>query len=113
MMSPDTLPQLLSRRSGIHTNGGGPLLLTTEEVAELLQVSKWWVYDHGAELGRVDLGGRHRYLRERVEEWAREQSQRPERPVTSGPSRQRSGRKPARRVALLEPATDLRPDSPT
>jgi len=89
-----------------------PLLLTTRDVAALLQVSKWWVYAHGADLGRVDLGGRHRYLRERVEEYLLERASRPpERRVTSASPRQSSRRKPARRVRLLEPATDSRPES--
>ena len=89
-----------------------PLLLTTSQVAALLQVSRWWVYDHGEDLGRVDLGGRHRYLRERVEEYLLERASRPpERRVTSASPRQSSRRKPARRVRLLEPATDSRPES--
>jgi len=90
----------------------GPLLLTTSQVAALLQVSRWWVYDHGEDLGRVDLGGRHRYLRERVEEYLLERAARPpNHRVTSASPRQSSRRKPPRRVRLLEPATDSRPQS--
>jgi hypothetical protein len=38
-------------------------LLTAVEVAELLNVSKWFVYDHGEELGLVKIGGANRYRR--------------------------------------------------
>lgn len=51
-----------------------PLLLTTEQVAELLQLSVWWVRDHGDELGRLGGVRPHRYLRERVEEYVRERA---------------------------------------
>ena len=88
------------------------LLLTTEQVAQLLQVSRWWVYDHGAELGRIEGMRPHRYLRERVEEYVRERAARPT-PTSRAPSPLRSvptarGPRPAsrprpRRVPLLEP----------
>ena len=62
-----------------------PLLLTTEQVAELLQVSRWWVYDHGHELGRIEGMRPHRYLRERVEEYVRERAARPPSPPSPSP----------------------------
>ncbi len=44
-------------------------LLTAEQVAERLAMSIWFVYDHGAELGKVKIGGSNRYLAERVERY--------------------------------------------
>jgi hypothetical protein len=41
-------------------------LLTVGQVADQLQVSRWFVYDHGDELGLVKIGGRNRYQAERV-----------------------------------------------
>ncbi len=42
-------------------------LLKVDEVATLLNVSRWFVYDHGAELGLVKIGGLNRYRRDRVD----------------------------------------------
>jgi hypothetical protein len=42
-------------------------LLTLDEVATLLRVSKWFVYDHGDELGLVKVGGKNCYQPDRVE----------------------------------------------
>ena len=89
-----------------------PLLLTTEQVAELLQVSRWWVYDHGAELGRIEGMRPHRYLRERVEGYVRDRAARPAgvqsrtpslRPVPTTDSPRAASRPRPRRVPLLEP----------
>src|SRR3954468_15750678 len=41
--------------------------LKVDEVAELLQVSRWFVYDHGDELGLVKIGGANRYRVDQVE----------------------------------------------
>lgn len=92
-----------------------PLLLTTEQVAQLLQVSRWWVYDHGVELGRIEGMRPHRYPRERVEEYVRERasqstpSARPSPPPThlravpTSEPRSTARRRRPRRVPLLEP----------
>lgn len=87
-----------------------PLLLTTEQVAQLLQVSRWWVYDHGDELGRLEGMRPHRYLRERVEEFVRERARPAASPVASlravpraVSSPQAASRPRPRRVPLLEP----------
>ena len=91
-----------------------PLLLTVEQVAELLQVSRWFVYDHPDELGLVKLGKANRYRREKVEEYIVECSSRPPPSVpspsppalravpTSEPLATARRRSP-RRVPLLEP----------
>ena len=100
------------------------LLITTDEVARLLQVSKWWVYDHGPELGRIEGMRPHRYLRERVEEYVRERAARPPgsspavpslRPVPTIDSPRgrwespnvspRAAPRPRPRVPLLEPGS--------
>jgi hypothetical protein len=52
--------------------GQSSIVLTVGQVAELLQVSRWFVYTHGEELGLVKLGGANRYLRERVEGYVSE-----------------------------------------
>lgn len=87
-----------------------PLLLTTQQVAQLLQLSVWWVRDHSAELGRIEGMRPHRYLRERVEEFVRERA-RPAAPSVAAlrpapravPSPQATSRPRPRRVPLLEP----------
>jgi predicted DNA-binding transcriptional regulator AlpA len=120
-VTPPRPSQTPEPRSGDHTsNPVAPLVLTVEQVAELLQVSRWWVYDHGAELGRVKLGDGPRapvrFLRERVADYLARRAEgaasvaEPARP-TSVHRSQRATRKPARRVALLDPATRLRPGS--
>ena len=45
----------------------GDQLLTATQVAELLNVSKWFVYDHGDELGLVKVGAANRYRRSALE----------------------------------------------
>jgi excisionase family DNA binding protein len=87
--------------------------LTVEQVAERFGVSRWWVYDHADELGRVKFGAAVRfpvaavdeYEAERLEEAARASS----RPVSVGHRQPRSPRNARRRVPLLDPATDLQP----
>lgn len=46
-----------------------PALLRVEQVAALLNVSRWFVYDHGEELGLVKIGGANRYRLDRIEEY--------------------------------------------
>jgi hypothetical protein len=46
-----------------------PVLLKVEQVAALLNVSRWFVYDHGADLGLVKIGGANRYRLDRIEEY--------------------------------------------
>lgn len=91
--------------------GAGPTVLTVPQVAELLGVSRWFVYDHGPELGLVKVGGANRYLRERVEGYLTGQlPASPERAAPAAHCRQRSPLKTGRRVALLDPATSSRPE---
>jgi predicted DNA-binding transcriptional regulator AlpA len=94
----------MSRRTSSQSPGdrAGPnQLLRVEDVAELLNVSRWFVYDHGEELGLVKIGGSNRYRLERVEAYiaacaaASEQPPRLARP----PQSPRHG---SRRVRLLE-----------
>ncbi len=97
-----------------HTSNSPPesaQVLTVQQVAEALQVSRWFVYDHGPELGLRKVGGANRYLRETVEGYLAERTTcaPPPSPITA--PRREPGRKPARRVRLLEPATGLRPGS--
>lgn len=93
-----------------------PLLLTVEQVAETLQVSKWFVYDHPEELGLVKLGRSNRYSRQRVEEFVSERAARSAPSVASSPPSlhavpelrstlqgRASPRVRPRRVPLLEP----------
>ncbi len=89
-----------------------PIVLTVDQVADLLQVSRWFVYDHGDELGLVKIGGSNRYLPERVERYlAERQSRRPAAPtspaVRTERRAQRTPRKRTRRVPLLERGAGL------
>ncbi len=97
--------------SSLHTSNSPPagaLVLTVDQVAEALQVSRWFVYDHGPELGLKKVGGANRYLRETVEGYLAERTTaQPPSPITVAHPRREPGRKPARRVRLLEPATGL------
>ena len=107
---------------GRHTSNAAPpgaLVLTVDQVAEALQVSRWFVYDHRQELGGFQLGkgsrGRLRFLRERVEDYLLERAtgSQPAARMTANAAgrKQKSPNKRARRVALLESATGLRPES--
>ncbi len=49
-------------------------LLTVDQVAEMLAVSKWYVYDHGVELGLVKVGGCNRYRQEAIEAYLSRQA---------------------------------------
>ncbi len=49
-------------------------LLTLDEVATLLRVSKWFIYDHGDELGLVKVGGKNCYQADRVEAYIERRS---------------------------------------
>jgi hypothetical protein len=85
----------------------GPGLLKVEEVAALLNVSRWFVYDHGDELGLVKIGGANRYRLDRVEEYIARQLDEPVRPVTRPAQRPlptRASRARSRRVPLLDSA---------
>lgn len=85
-------------------------LLTVTEVAAVLHVSCWFVYEHGEELGLVKVGGANRYDQEAVERYIAQRScTTAESAPTSAPRRQVSPRGAARRVRLLEVATDSRP----
>lgn len=90
-----------------------PLLLTVEQVADLLQVSRWWIYDHGRELGLIKLGSVNRYPRQRVEEYVAERIAEVEAPSSPPapvaplrvvpPEDRTPPRRRPRRVPLLEP----------
>lgn len=103
---------------GVHTSSSPPSeeqsssrLLTARQVADLLAVDPTFVYRHPLELGLVKVGGANRYRAERVEAFvaAGDVHTRPPPPVTSAYGRQGSPREGRRRVALLTPATGLRP----
>jgi predicted DNA-binding transcriptional regulator AlpA len=84
--------------SRAHTQG----LLKVEDVAALLNVSRWFVYDHGEELGLVKIGGANRYLRERVEQYIASSAAKLEPPKPAA-LQQRPLRRPgSRRVPLFE-----------
>ena len=87
-----------------------PNLLSAKQVAARLGVSVWFVYDHGAELGLVKLGGANRYRPEAVEAYVEERSRPTSVPVRVGPGNRRSRRERPGKVALLEPATPSRPE---
>lgn len=88
------------------------MVLTVGQVAELLQVSRWFVYTHGEELGLIKVGGANRYLRGRVEQYLTERA-------TAGlpresPSRRRARslpRRHSRRVPLLDSASTLKSET--
>jgi hypothetical protein len=91
-----------------------PRLLTAEQVAERLGMSKWFVYSRGRELGLVMFGSSNRYRADRVDEYlAARLADPPEAPRPAAapappPRRQPApGRGRRRRVPLLEPDTDL------
>jgi excisionase family DNA binding protein len=73
-------------------------LLTVGQVAELLNVSKWFVYDHGHELGLVKVGGANRYRRSAVNEFLEAPAERAREVRRPGPVRR------GRRVPLLDVA---------
>jgi predicted DNA-binding transcriptional regulator AlpA len=77
-------------------------LLKVDEVAALLSVSRWFVYDHGDELGLVKIGGSNRYRRERVEAYIARSASEPESPRPT-PARTQRPSRGSRRVPLLEP----------
>lgn len=54
-----------------------PVLLKVDQVAGLLNVSRWFVYDHGDDLGLVKIGGANRYRLDRVEEYIDKQFDEP------------------------------------
>ncbi len=100
------------RSSGVQDAHASNLeLLTVGQVAEWLQTSKWFVYDHGLDLGLVKIGGANRYRAEIVEAYVERRSAPTVERVPVGSRRRRSPRDRPRRVRLLESATDLRPDS--
>ncbi len=80
-------------------------LLTVAEVAALLHVSRWFVYDHGVELGLVKIGGANRYRLEAVEEYIAARvaaaSSQP-RPAPRPTARVGRPRRRSRRIPLLE-----------
>jgi predicted DNA-binding transcriptional regulator AlpA len=90
-----------------------PKVLTVEQVARLLQVSRWFVYEHGEELGLVKLGGANRYLRERVENYLAEQGAPRSPPAKAIRRTQRQRRKRQRRVPLLDPGSRPDPEAET
>lgn len=94
--------------------------LTAGQVGELLNVSKWWAFDHQAQLGAVKFGRAVRFPRERVEAYIAERVAEAERTAaakfpTSGTSEsageagQPSPRRRRRRRVPLAPATGPRP----
>jgi hypothetical protein len=95
-------------RAGIQSSGG---LLTARQVADLLAVDASFVYRRPLELGLIKVGGANRYRAERVEAFvaAGDVHTPPGPPVTSAYGKQGSPHQGRRRVALLTPATGLRP----
>jgi hypothetical protein len=88
-----------------------PVLWTARQVAARLGVSVWFVYDHGQELGLVKVGGANRYRPEVVEAFVERGSRPAAVPVRVGSRSRRSRRERPGKVRLLEPATELRPES--
>jgi hypothetical protein len=91
--------------------GQSSIVLTVGQVAELLQVSRWFVYTHGEELGLIKVGDANRYLRRRVEQYLTDRGT-AGRPRES-PSTRRARNLPrrhSRRVPLIDSAGGLNPE---
>jgi excisionase family DNA binding protein len=94
-------------RQAVHADSA---FLTVDEVAGRLGMSRWFVYAHGDELGRVKFGGSNRYRADRVDAYLAERlAGTAEEPAPTRTPRPPAERKPAprrgrrRRVPLLEP----------
>jgi hypothetical protein len=83
------------------------LVLTVADVAELLGRSRWWVYEHSAELGAFRFGNgpkaRIGFDRDAIERWKRDRQIRQSAPAPQRPRRGRRQKAPAPAAVKLIP----------